>query len=536
MEKRFNAFELAQQIAPPVVRTKSAPLKQPEHARDFCEDFCEVISRRHPERTPLGMTVVSACDAPYFAAAQLLFVSLRMTHDLTRFVLYDLGLTAQQREWCLANGAELRTLMRLTHPAMMPENVPGWQTWNKPFYLADAAARYGGPLLWLDADTLAVGPLDWIEETVTHRPFVVHCFAATNNLGYRSGMRSLANRDRLYDRYPVARRMTLDRPNAGVFACDVSRPLDRRLLDDWQFMVGEAARDDDVLSCLRWFDQGALQWALEKNDLINVVTHEQRFNNGTLAVNAQTHPSHLLAALDETPLQTRLLHFPAGSKPYAKLPEWLPFEISPPRLAVFVLGHEAERLANCPRSDDFCDRHVVRHVFLPALDPANDLAESRVFHADTLDHCGESYVALCSARWNEKYAGECLPLARLGELPLLPRVVWAARLSSVDWLAESERDHPGMRAIVESLADEAGIDQASLRRSVPWSNNLTAHRGVVQAIVAFHRRWWPWCAARLGGYDTSRWDRTRHGSYLAERLTMVFLCGRGDLEMRQMPI
>lgn len=295
------------------------PVKPPAH---FCEDFCEVVAARFPAgRVPLPLTIVTATDAPYFVAAQLLYVSLAVSHVGFRFLWYDLGLTAKQRAWCEANGVELRQPVG----APIQNDVPGWQTWNKPCYLADAAAAYGGPLLWLDADTLVVGPLDWIAEALQHRPFVVHCFAATMNLGYTRGMRSLANRPKLYERFPVPRRMTLDRPNAGVFGCDVSRPKDRQLLDCWRFMVGEAARDEEIRRTVSWFDQGSLQWALEKCGLVNCVTHEKRFNDGQALSGKGMSPADFIDALENVQKQTRILHFPAGQKPYAKLPAWLPF-------------------------------------------------------------------------------------------------------------------------------------------------------------------------------------------------------------------
>lgn len=270
----------------------------------FLEDFRKVVAIE--PRVKVDLTIVTAADANYFLPAQLLWLSVASSHEC-RFVWCDLGLTQRQREWCLENGVELLSVPARPHT----EDTHGWQTWNKPYYLSAACAQR---VLWLDADTLVVGPLDWLDEAISYRPFTVHCFAATMLSGdYKLGIRSLGNRPQLYDHFPVPRRMTRDRPNAGVVGLDVQRDYD--LLYSWQWMVQQAADDPEVADWLRYWDQGALQWALEKNDLLGCVTHELRFNDPVSIQPGRLRREKFLSALETRSPQSCILHFPAGNKP-----------------------------------------------------------------------------------------------------------------------------------------------------------------------------------------------------------------------------
>lgn len=284
-------------------------LKHPVHHDQFLEDFASIV-RREP-RTKLGLTIVTAADSDYFLPAQLLYLSLRHSHDC-RFVWIDLGLSDAQRHWCqTADGIEL-----LAMPAECPhpKTTHGWQTWNKPYYVR-SVWQTSERVLWLDADMLVVGPLDTLDAMIAERAFTCHCFAATMLAGdYRRGMRSLGNRPQLYERFPVPRRLTIDRPNAGVVGLRVGRDDD--LLNAWVWMVARASDDPQVASWLRWWDQGALQWAMESTGRHHCVSHELRFNDPCSVQPGRMGREEFLSALEAVNSQARILHFPAGNKPY----------------------------------------------------------------------------------------------------------------------------------------------------------------------------------------------------------------------------
>lgn len=103
------------------------------------------------------MTVVTAADAPYFRTLWQLLSSLSRHEPLLAVRAYDLGLTAPQRE-CLA-----RTFPRVQLVTFPLVDYPAWFrpslrtcAW-KPLVLQHALGD--GDLLWLDAGTLVLSPL-----------------------------------------------------------------------------------------------------------------------------------------------------------------------------------------------------------------------------------------------------------------------------------------------------------------------------------------------------------------------------------------
>jgi|GEM_PF-2863386 len=488
-------------------------------------------------KTKLRATVVSAADAAYFVPLQTLVVSLRLSHECEIAVI-DLGLSAGQRGWLKDHGCRL-----LKRPAtlLMPLRAFMWQTWNKPLWIQVAGVACSDrPLLWIDADCIVTGSLELLDRLASLRPVAFADCAALHFNGWRDGTESVSNRAELYRAFPTPSRFKPgEPPNAGVLACNPWRREDARLLSCWSEMIARAAKDSrlrykrskshDAQGWLRWYDQGALQWALEKLDRREWVIHDVRFNDpisahGTKSLAELTHKIERLQT-------TRIIHFPCGSKPYGTFPKrFSPSVRHYPRrrtdLTLLVLGHERERLKTCQNVPH------AKCVYLPDIDADNSLAESRIFASNHIANAGTEYVGLCTARWNEKYAGECRPLERLHELPMGVSRVWAARPAEPDWLELTERDHPGMRRILEYLAGAMGARNPK-RRSV-WSNNLIAHWSVVRGLQDWVWRGLGLAFAEFGPkprYGMAGWDKTRPLSYLAERISMLYFCMRDDLEI-----
>ena len=537
----LDRSETEPQVADFLRRMKVLPVKR--KPREPTGDVAPIVDQHaafynallHAERSTLHATVVTAADAGYFVALQCLVVSLRLSHDC-KVVVFDLGLTRSQRDWLDEHGCEVRPTPDL---AFTRERF-FWQSWNKPLFLDQVK----GPLLWLDADAIVTGPLTTIDELLRDRPVFFSDSAAIHFNGWREGVRGTTNESALYEDYPVRQRFRPgDHPNAGVIAIDATRPRDRRILDTWLKMVRLAA-DDDALSpprnatsqhqhgLLRWHDQGALQWTLEKLGECDLVLADQRFNDPVRCVGAKSLDELVVKLHDAR--TTRVVHFPCDSKPYAYFPEdFSPnvrgYPLNRTDLTLLVLGHETDVLARI-------DAPHARTIYLPSLDPDNDLAESRVFASNVLTTCETEYVGLCTQRWDAKYAGRCWPLRRLYRLPQRPSVVWAAAVADRGWLKYTEEAHPGMAAVVEELAGLMGVK--NLKAPSVWSNNFIAHRSVVLALQE-----WVWRGLGIVRQRFGRWpeygmdgaDASRYGSYLAERISMLYFCDRDHLEIRQIP-
>lgn len=475
-------------------------------------------------RVRLPCRIITAADDAYFLPFQLLFASLRLSHQ-ARVTLIDLGLSDQQRAWCEAHGVE-RIEIDDRH-LVVPRSIPWWQTWNKPVYLR----MFSGPVLWLDADCIVTGSLEWLVELLKHRPVITACWAAIHFFGYERGVDCLRNDDRLYERYPVARRLT-EYPNAGVCAFDAARDAD--VLDTWIWMVAQTVERPYLRDWVRWYDQGCLQWALEKREATQIVVQDRKFND-PISVQGP-HSVAELAGKIESLAETRVLHFPANNKPYSKLAYDLHLDLarypeSRGDLTLYVLGHERGRL------DEIADAPSIRKTFLPTLDRRNDLAESRLFQSGILDECETEYVGLCSQSWNRKYKGFCRGIGELHRLRMSPNVVWAARVASSEWARDSDKWHPGMGAIIDEMARIWEV--ADVQRASVWSNNFICHRGVVLDLLAHWRSMFASLFDKYGWtppYSVSGYDGSRHWSYLAERISMLYFTKRADLKIRQIPL
>jgi hypothetical protein len=470
-----------------------------------------------------GLQVVTAADAPFFPAAQMLAASLRLTHGAPLKV-FDLGLTAAQRDWFRRHGDEVLA----PPPLIMPRSADKWQIWNKPAYLRSLT----GKNLWIDADALIVGDLrparDWIDQ----RPLITLDTYAQHRAPWQARW-WVHNEPCLYDLHPVPARKT-ELVNAGVFGFDAIR--DRPLLDQWCAAVGMAARDARLTKWFHCYDPGALIWALEKMGLADLPAATTTFNDQTSLTGPRTLQElpEALDALRRSPAPPPLIvHFAGPDKPHLAWPaDCLPAEDrqTRPDLTLCILGHQ--RIA-CPPFPNAAAPHI-RPIHLPDIDPSNDQAESRFFHTDLPK---TEYIGLCTQSWNKKYAGHCWPLERLHRLPLSPSVVWCAARVEGDWPELSEQYHPGITPVLREVAALAGIDD--YRRPAFWSNNFLAHRPIAQDLAAFHRRMLPEILARFGRlppYDTSRQDGdVRKLSYLMERVTMLWFAARPYLELRQIP-
>ncbi|HEY5313826.1 MAG TPA: hypothetical protein VIK18_14960, partial [Pirellulales bacterium] len=130
-----------------------------------------------PRRPRLSdLRVVTAADAPFFTGLQMLVASLRATNEM-KLTVFDLGLTAEQAEWCRRQAVDLRLPER--RDLIVPRGVDGWQQWSKPGLLR-RVFRESSRALWIDADAMVVGglsgPAGWIaQQPLITRDVVAEC-------------------------------------------------------------------------------------------------------------------------------------------------------------------------------------------------------------------------------------------------------------------------------------------------------------------------------------------------------------------------
>lgn len=107
------------------------------------------------------MLIVSGADRVYYRSLRQFLLSLERLGRSYPLVLYDLGLTTDQRQW-LEERHELRNFPFQQYPdhVRLERGTYAW----KPIIVADLVSQTRGPVLWLDSATVVLSPLDRIEQ------------------------------------------------------------------------------------------------------------------------------------------------------------------------------------------------------------------------------------------------------------------------------------------------------------------------------------------------------------------------------------
>lgn len=498
-------------------------------------EFLNVVLQ--PKKVPLASTIVTAADSGYFVAIQALIASLKLSH-IARLVVCDLGFTQRQKRWIERQGALL-----FKPKLIVPKTVFFWQTWNKPFYIEQVSKIYSGSIIWIDADCIVLGSIRTFD-LLTQKSFVIiNDRASINYNGWKLGIENASNKPEMYKKYPVYQRLLPgEQPNAGIIGIWLRRTEDKDIHTKWSEMVRQCMKDTILFDKkaakhvgdqkdISWHDQGCLQWAIEKCSAHHCVLGDERFNESKVLNGSQSYQDFINKFNKIT--AERIAHFPSGSKPYNYFPKnFNPDIIGYPAnrqdLRIFVLGHKNKRaklIGPC-----------LEYVHLPDIDKNNDLAESRIFQSDKLLKCKQEYIGLATAQWNTKYNTRCLSLKELHSLPLRLSRVWCGAKSDRHWFYYTESTHQGMGKYLEYLINRLHI--RNIEQEIPWSNNFIAHRSVLNDLQSWHWNCWGLLRAKFGNnikYGMEGHDKTRVGSYIAERISMLFFCMRDDLEYLQIP-
>jgi len=193
--------------------------------------------------------IVTAATSDIFFDLQQMLISLEPFGHCPVEV-FDLGLTDSQKEWIeLHPQRTLRELPRWINRVSRLQRVREWPTWLKPFYLLHS--RFDRTL-WIDADCIVLRDPSAALELVRKQPLVTKDVAPV----------LVSNHSDLYHYLPVEHVDSTLRLNAGVVGLD--RQRDAELLGAWAWAVQWAARNLRLRNRFRWFDQGALLWALQR--------------------------------------------------------------------------------------------------------------------------------------------------------------------------------------------------------------------------------------------------------------------------------
>lgn len=217
--------------------------------------------------TPTRLTegIVTAADANAFRDLQFLIRSIQQQEATYPMVVYDLGLTANQRDWIQEAGIRCMSFPTEDSPIRRVKKMGWWQSWLKPFYLFHAPFDR---VLWIDTDCTVLGDLSEAFEVIRQGPLLVR-----DSTDVRT-----ENDPRLYSflKVPTDAQVSGISVNAGVVG--LCKHRDKCLLNAWGYGVQWIADNPDKQKLVAWVDQGILLWAILTNSIQNQIRDDLRWN------------------------------------------------------------------------------------------------------------------------------------------------------------------------------------------------------------------------------------------------------------------
>ena len=207
----------------------------------------------------LSIGIVTAADKNVFQGLQALFVSVK---NKINFLCYDIGLTAEQKIWCQKNNLHLKNL---TFPTNLTK-FNGWMSYTKPWVVVDSPFEY---TVWLDTDCVVVGDLSKADLILNKQTFFVEHFLK----------RYPPNSNYLYEQHPVKADLNNWKYiNAGVFGIH-KKDVEDLIINKWQFLINRCLQNSKIKqTCDLYWDEGSLNWSLQKDDSLNLITNNHLYN------------------------------------------------------------------------------------------------------------------------------------------------------------------------------------------------------------------------------------------------------------------
>ncbi len=255
--------------------------------------------------------ILTGADSGFFAGSRLLYRSVR-EHVEWPFMLFDQGLTAEERKVGTADGMIIRDLPELPSRQRL-RDARERQLWIKPFLIGACPFTH---VLWIDSDAVVLRNLTEAFVLATKG------FTVFRELHWPEGT---PNPLPLYLRFPTAARPSGIVLNAGVIFCHPRR--DDGICNAWRWLARHAIEDREVAKLIRWHDQGCLIWALHTAGRLSAVSDDTRWNalpNGLVRAHVSRRKryiddGHLFDHLRADHPDANILHWMGWPKLHANL-------------------------------------------------------------------------------------------------------------------------------------------------------------------------------------------------------------------------
>jgi len=240
-------------------------IKRKSIHQDFTNTFRDIFPPPAKKiRIHKDFGIMTACSRSLFVGLQMLVTSVAHYYDV-RTLVWDVGMSPEQVNWCMRQpGVAVRPFQYLK-PG---RHIAYAAAWFKSHYISSSPFKHN---IWIDCDTMVVGDLrELIEWAHPHALFTSD---------HTQLQESTLNQPRLYSYLPIGKPYfhdILPYLNSGVMITHKKR--DANVLEDWRYCVEQACFVKEIADAVSCWDQGALKWALHKNDLLYLITPDKKFN------------------------------------------------------------------------------------------------------------------------------------------------------------------------------------------------------------------------------------------------------------------
>ena len=132
-----------------------------------------------------------------------------------------------------------------------------------------------------------------------------------------------ANKSKLYELLPIQRDFNENDAliNAGVSGWHLDR--DKKILNDYTFLVSKAFENEDIKNSISWHDQGCLIWAILNNGMENRIATDWKWNLCVKHTKVQglkfEWSEGILQQLRELAPEANILHWNGQAVPWEKV-------------------------------------------------------------------------------------------------------------------------------------------------------------------------------------------------------------------------
>lgn len=393
-------------------------------------------------------------------------------------------------------------------------------------------------LLYLDTDTYILRNLTTIYKKIQSRCLIV------KELGVKYeelGWHAYINNKELYSCHSYFSDISNDSkwlngediPNTGLLGLDVLR--DRDIIDVWT-KITQLVLTLNLKNYIRWWDQGCLMVALEKQNQKNILSQDRHIHTTVLhhkftADSMATVPSHVIHFIGQPKVNLQSYEFKNEASECKKLDF----------LQILVAGHQEEQF------DTIQPRSYLKFINLETQQysnksyASNSLGEARVFLADNIIDDSCSVLGTVTASWNHKYFPwkidymsywpQMKIIQKLRDdssivvCPTICKGIYAAHddpLWDKNFQKHFRNSHPNSDNIGKTLYKITGLKYDGLRPA-PYGNQIICHKTLFYDLCDFVRSHIDSIINALGSnliYEGV--DEHRPLAYVVEELTMLW--------------